>query len=74
MLAYLILHFLHLFVFIIRCFLFGVGEPFINGPAVPYDPKYHEYWARNNPLDNHEEWERNNSRDNESDNESGRET
>ncbi|KAL2898600.1 Multiple organellar RNA editing factor 8 chloroplastic/mitochondrial [Bienertia sinuspersici] len=24
------------------------GEPFINGQAVPYDPKYHEIWVRNN--------------------------
>ncbi|KAG0544397.1 hypothetical protein BDA96_02G271900 [Sorghum bicolor] len=24
------------------------GEPFINGQAVPYDPKYHEQWLRNN--------------------------
>ncbi|XP_026384596.1 multiple organellar RNA editing factor 8, chloroplastic/mitochondrial-like [Papaver somniferum] len=24
------------------------GEPFINGKAVPYDPKYHEEWIRNN--------------------------
>ncbi|KAG2580290.1 multiple organellar RNA editing factor 8, chloroplastic/mitochondrial-like [Panicum virgatum] len=24
------------------------GEPFINGEAVPYDPKYHEEWVRNN--------------------------
>ncbi|KAK3036269.1 hypothetical protein RJ639_031241 [Escallonia herrerae] len=24
------------------------GEPFINGEAVPYDPKYHEEWIRNN--------------------------
>jgi hypothetical protein len=24
------------------------GEPFINGQAVPYDPKYHEDWVRNN--------------------------
>ncbi|KAF8695954.1 hypothetical protein HU200_036832 [Digitaria exilis] len=24
------------------------GEPFINGKAVPYDPKYHEEWVRNN--------------------------
>ncbi|KAJ8437947.1 hypothetical protein Cgig2_031463 [Carnegiea gigantea] len=23
------------------------GEPFINGQAVPYDPKYHEIWVRN---------------------------
>ncbi|KAF3442427.1 hypothetical protein FNV43_RR16343 [Rhamnella rubrinervis] len=24
------------------------GEPFINGKAVPYDPKYHEEWIKNN--------------------------
>ncbi|PIA27289.1 hypothetical protein AQUCO_08100020v1 [Aquilegia coerulea] len=24
------------------------GEPFINGQAVPYDPKFHEEWVRNN--------------------------
>ncbi|GAB2278017.1 hypothetical protein Dimus_012716 [Dionaea muscipula] len=24
------------------------GEPFINGRPVPYDPKYHEEWERNN--------------------------
>ncbi|XP_059067079.1 multiple organellar RNA editing factor 8, chloroplastic/mitochondrial isoform X2 [Cryptomeria japonica] len=24
------------------------GEPFINGQAVPYGPKYHEEWVRNN--------------------------
>ncbi|KNA05506.1 hypothetical protein SOVF_189640 [Spinacia oleracea] len=24
------------------------GEPFIDGQAVPYDPKYHEEWVRNN--------------------------
>ncbi|KAL5066376.1 hypothetical protein RYX36_028113 [Vicia faba] len=24
------------------------GEPFINGQVVPYDPKYHEEWVRNN--------------------------
>ncbi|KAH7860173.1 hypothetical protein Vadar_010177 [Vaccinium darrowii] len=24
------------------------GEPFINGQAVPYDPKYHQEWVRNN--------------------------
>ncbi|KAK6935713.1 hypothetical protein RJ641_032743 [Dillenia turbinata] len=23
------------------------GEPFIDGQAVPYDPKYHEVWVRN---------------------------
>ncbi|KAL6846796.1 hypothetical protein ACP4OV_024244 [Aristida adscensionis] len=28
------------------------GEPFINGEAVPYDPKYHEEWARNNARAN----------------------
>ncbi|GAB2262228.1 hypothetical protein Droror1_Dr00003225 [Drosera rotundifolia] len=32
------------------------GEPFINGQAVPYDPKYHEVWVRNhtNSLRNNE--------------------
>ncbi|KAF8411038.1 hypothetical protein HHK36_003577 [Tetracentron sinense] len=24
------------------------GEPFIDGKAVPYDPKYHEQWVKNN--------------------------
>jgi len=24
------------------------GEPFINGEASPYDPKYHVHWVRNN--------------------------
>ncbi|XP_057447483.1 multiple organellar RNA editing factor 8, chloroplastic/mitochondrial-like [Lotus japonicus] len=28
------------------------GEPFINGQAVPYDPKYHEEWVRNNAQAN----------------------
>ncbi|XP_062169268.1 multiple organellar RNA editing factor 8, chloroplastic/mitochondrial-like [Alnus glutinosa] len=28
------------------------GEPFINGCAVPYDPKYHEEWIRNNARAN----------------------
>ncbi|KAM1474910.1 hypothetical protein ACFX2I_030868 [Malus domestica] len=28
------------------------GEPFINGQAVPYDPKYHEEWIRNNSRAN----------------------
>ncbi|CAK9134113.1 unnamed protein product [Ilex paraguariensis] len=28
--------------------LLKFGEPFINGQAVPYDPKYHEEWVRNN--------------------------
>ncbi|KAL7143409.1 hypothetical protein ABFS83_08G188900 [Erythranthe nasuta] len=28
------------------------GEPFINGQAVPYDPKYHEEWVRNNSRAN----------------------
>uniref|UniRef100_A0A7N1A6J8 MORF/ORRM1/DAG-like MORF domain-containing protein n=1 Tax=Kalanchoe fedtschenkoi TaxID=63787 RepID=A0A7N1A6J8_KALFE len=28
------------------------GEPFINGKAVPYDPKYHEEWVRNNSRSN----------------------
>ncbi|CAN6561056.1 unnamed protein product [Malus baccata var. baccata] len=28
------------------------GEPFINGQAVAYDPKYHEEWIRNNSRAN----------------------
>ncbi|KAG8386401.1 hypothetical protein BUALT_Bualt03G0145000 [Buddleja alternifolia] len=28
------------------------AEPFINGQAVPYDPKYHEEWVRNNARAN----------------------
>ncbi|KAM1057632.1 hypothetical protein EV2_031781 [Malus domestica] len=28
------------------------GEPFINGQVVPYDPKYHEEWIRNNSRAN----------------------
>ncbi|KAG4960745.1 Multiple organellar RNA editing factor 8, chloroplastic/mitochondrial [Glycine soja] len=28
------------------------GEPFINGQAAPYDPKYHEEWVRNNARAN----------------------
>ncbi|XP_050220076.1 multiple organellar RNA editing factor 8, chloroplastic/mitochondrial-like [Mercurialis annua] len=28
------------------------GEPFIDGKAVPYDPKYHEEWIRNNARAN----------------------
>nr|GEV73933.1 multiple organellar RNA editing factor 8, chloroplastic/mitochondrial-like [Tanacetum cinerariifolium] len=28
------------------------GEPFIDGVAVPYDPKYHEEWIRNNARAN----------------------
>ncbi|GJM98326.1 hypothetical protein PR202_ga15322 [Eleusine coracana subsp. coracana] len=28
------------------------GEPFVNGEAVPYDPKYHEEWVRNNARAN----------------------
>ncbi|KAF2287335.1 hypothetical protein GH714_039661 [Hevea brasiliensis] len=28
------------------------GEPFIDGKAVPYDPKYHEEWMRNNARAN----------------------
>ncbi|XP_004294105.1 PREDICTED: uncharacterized protein At3g15000, mitochondrial-like [Fragaria vesca subsp. vesca] len=28
------------------------GEPFINGEAVAYDPKYHEEWIRNNSRAN----------------------
>ncbi|KAJ0244729.1 hypothetical protein HA466_0182880 [Hirschfeldia incana] len=29
------------------------GEPFIDGRAVPYDPKYHEEWIRNNANANY---------------------
>lgn len=38
----------------IVCFLLFVlsGEPFIDGKAVPYDPKYHEEWIRNNSRAN----------------------
>ncbi|KAK1291527.1 Uncharacterized protein QJS10_CPB17g02382 [Acorus calamus] len=28
------------------------GEPFIDGVAAPYDPKYHEEWVRNNARAN----------------------
>jgi hypothetical protein len=28
------------------------GEPFINGEAAPYDPKYHEEWVRNSQRAN----------------------
>ncbi|EER92767.1 hypothetical protein BDA96_01G517900 [Sorghum bicolor] len=28
------------------------GEPFVNGEAVPYDPKFHEEWVRNNARAN----------------------
>nr|XP_043623798.1 multiple organellar RNA editing factor 8, chloroplastic/mitochondrial-like [Erigeron canadensis] len=28
------------------------GEPFIDGKAVPYEPKYHEEWMRNNARAN----------------------
>jgi hypothetical protein len=30
----------------------SLGEPFINGQAVPYDPKYPEEWFRNNARAN----------------------
>ncbi|KAF8409021.1 hypothetical protein HHK36_005093 [Tetracentron sinense] len=30
----------------------ALGEPFIDGKAVPYDPKYHEEWVRNNARAN----------------------
>ncbi|KAF8694959.1 hypothetical protein HU200_038069 [Digitaria exilis] len=33
-------------------FPYVAGEPFINGKAVPYDPKYHKEWVRNNDRDN----------------------
>ncbi|CAE5960104.1 unnamed protein product [Arabidopsis arenosa] len=26
------------------------GEPFFDGKAVPYDPKYHEVWIKNRPV------------------------
>jgi hypothetical protein len=32
--------------------IYVAGEPFINGEAVPYDPKYHEEWVRNNARAN----------------------
>ncbi|XP_048527810.1 multiple organellar RNA editing factor 8, chloroplastic/mitochondrial-like [Triticum urartu] len=33
------------------------GEPFIDGKVVPYDPKYHEEWVRNNDIMNrHGSW------------------
>ncbi|XP_076907089.1 uncharacterized protein LOC143563436 [Bidens hawaiensis] len=39
------------------------GEPFIDGKAVPYDPKYHEEWIRNNARANERirrnDWPRN---------------
>ncbi|MCL7037621.1 hypothetical protein MKW94_020107 [Papaver nudicaule] len=31
------------------------GEPFINGKAVPYDPKCHEEWISNRPARDREE-------------------
>ncbi|XBI82554.1 hypothetical protein VPH35_091223 [Triticum aestivum] len=31
------------------------GEPFIDGKVVPYDPKYHEDWVRNNDIMNRHE-------------------
>lgn len=27
------------------CGFCGAAEPFVNGEAVPYDPKYHERWV-----------------------------
>jgi len=41
------------------------GEPFINGQAVPYDPKYHEGWERNDAKANERHRENMQSRDNE---------
>ncbi|MCL7027641.1 hypothetical protein MKW94_022884 [Papaver nudicaule] len=32
------------------------GEPFVNGKAVPYDPKYHEAWMSNCPAKDREYW------------------
>ncbi|KAK9266476.1 hypothetical protein L1049_000552 [Liquidambar formosana] len=32
------------------------GEPFINGQAVPYDPKYHEEWIKNNDRADRADW------------------
>ncbi|KAI5333074.1 hypothetical protein L3X38_023204 [Prunus dulcis] len=32
------------------------GEPFINGEAVPYDPKYREEWIRKNSRANERNW------------------
>ncbi|KAF3453656.1 hypothetical protein FNV43_RR04097 [Rhamnella rubrinervis] len=32
------------------------GEPFINGQALPYDPKWHEDWIRNNAAVNDNRW------------------
>ncbi|KAF3453657.1 hypothetical protein FNV43_RR04098 [Rhamnella rubrinervis] len=32
------------------------GEPFINGRALPYDPKWHEDWIRNNSRVNANRW------------------
>ncbi|KAL0719446.1 hypothetical protein Bca4012_068770 [Brassica carinata] len=34
------------------CLEFISWEPFIDGRAVPYDPKYHEEWIRNNARAN----------------------
>ena len=41
--------------FNLMCFVFLywiLGEPFIDGRAVPYDHKYHEEWIRNNARAN----------------------
>jgi hypothetical protein len=32
--------------------LLYAGEPFVNGFAVPYDPKYHLEWMKNNGRSN----------------------
>ncbi|GJY68162.1 multiple organellar RNA editing factor 8, chloroplastic/mitochondrial-like protein [Tanacetum coccineum] len=42
-----------------------VGEPFIDGKAVPYDPKYHEEWIRENAGRRLQESKRNRRNDKE---------
>ncbi|XP_074591741.1 uncharacterized protein LOC141847576 isoform X2 [Curcuma longa] len=37
---------------------FYSGEPFIDGKVVPYDPKYHEVWVRNNARPQERSWRR----------------
>ncbi|GJT72242.1 multiple organellar RNA editing factor 8, chloroplastic/mitochondrial-like protein [Tanacetum coccineum] len=41
------------------------GEPFIDGKAVPYDPKYHEEWIRENAGRRLQESKRNRRNDKE---------
>ncbi|GKA26549.1 multiple organellar RNA editing factor 8, chloroplastic/mitochondrial-like protein [Tanacetum coccineum] len=41
------------------------GEPFIDGKAVPYDPKYHEEWIRENARRQLQESKRNRRNDKE---------